>query len=50
MGGGDEVAEMRKRARELGEEAKKAVEEGGSSYADAEALIEELKSSRRIDS
>ncbi|KAK9286767.1 hypothetical protein L1049_015171 [Liquidambar formosana] len=50
MGGGDEAAEMRKRARELGEKAKRAVEEGGSSYADAEALIEELKSRRKIDS
>ncbi|XP_075672474.1 abscisate beta-glucosyltransferase-like [Castanea sativa] len=44
MGGGDEVVEMRKRARELAEKAKKAVQVGGSSYMDADALIEELKS------
>lgn len=43
MGGGDEAMKMRRRARELAEKAKRAVEEGGSSYNDADALIEELK-------
>ncbi|KAK2665042.1 hypothetical protein Ddye_003616 [Dipteronia dyeriana] len=44
MGGGEEAAEMRRRAGELGEKAKRAVEEGGPSYMDAHALIQELKS------
>ncbi|KAF5745607.1 abscisate beta-glucosyltransferase-like [Tripterygium wilfordii] len=43
MGGGDEVAEMRRRVRELGEKAKRAIEEGGSSYRDVDSLMEELK-------
>jgi abscisate beta-glucosyltransferase len=47
MDGGDEVVEMRKRVRELAEKAKRAVEVGGSSYSDADALIEELKSLRK---
>lgn len=49
MGGGDEAVEMRRRAIQLGEKAKRAVEEGGSSYTDAVALIEELKSRRKKD-
>ncbi|XP_057963673.1 abscisate beta-glucosyltransferase-like isoform X2 [Malania oleifera] len=49
MGGGEQTAVMSRRARELAEKAKKAVEEGGSSYADAEALIDELKSHRERD-
>lgn len=48
MGTGEEAAEMRRRAGELGEKAKKAVEEGGSSFIDAEALLQELKSLSRI--
>jgi abscisate beta-glucosyltransferase len=47
--GGDgaaEAVEMRRRAREFAEKAKRAVEEGGSSSKDADALIEELKSCR----
>lgn len=44
MGDGEEAAAMRRRAAELAEKAKEAVEEGGSSYAEAEALINELKS------
>ncbi|XP_057963670.1 abscisate beta-glucosyltransferase-like [Malania oleifera] len=48
MGGeeGDEVEEMRMRAREYGKKGKRAVEEGGESYADVEALIEEIRSLR----
>nr|DAD37373.1 TPA_asm: hypothetical protein HUJ06_008014 [Nelumbo nucifera] len=42
MGGGDEARRMRRCAQELGEMAKRAVQEGGSSYADMTALIEEL--------
>ncbi|CAN1152939.1 Scopoletin glucosyltransferase [Linum perenne] len=43
----EEVAEMRRKAKGLGELARKAVEEGGSSYRDLVALIEELKLNRR---
>ncbi|KAK3412334.1 hypothetical protein EUGRSUZ_I01111, partial [Eucalyptus grandis] len=43
MDGGEEAAEMRRRAEDLGGKARKAVEEGGSSYRDVEALIQELK-------
>ncbi|MCL7035832.1 hypothetical protein MKW94_012291 [Papaver nudicaule] len=44
MGGdGEEAKEMRQRAEEMGEMAKKSVEEGGSSYADLTTLIEEIK-------
>ena len=41
---GEETKEMRGRAKVLGEMAKRAVEEGGSSYSDLNALIEELRS------
>lgn len=47
MGGGDEVVGIRKRAKELAGKAKKAVQVGGSSYIDADALIEELKSLKK---
>ncbi|XP_028121799.1 abscisate beta-glucosyltransferase-like, partial [Camellia sinensis] len=47
MGGGGEVEEMRRRARELSEKAKKAVEPDGSSDADVVGLINELKSRRK---
>ncbi|CAK7329915.1 unnamed protein product [Dovyalis caffra] len=40
---GEEAEEMRSRAKKLGEMARKAVEEGGSSYSDFNALIEELR-------
>ncbi|KAL6218873.1 hypothetical protein ACLB2K_012080 [Fragaria x ananassa] len=43
---GDEAREMRKRSKALREMASRAVEEGGSSYSDLTALIEELKSLR----
>ncbi|KAI4295674.1 hypothetical protein L6164_035693 [Bauhinia variegata] len=45
---GKEAEEMRKRAKELGQMARRAVEEGGSSYSDLTALIEELSSSCRL--
>uniref|UniRef100_A0A5B7BYD4 Putative abscisate beta-glucosyltransferase n=1 Tax=Davidia involucrata TaxID=16924 RepID=A0A5B7BYD4_DAVIN len=48
MGGG-EAAEMRRRSKELAEKAKRAVEEGGSSYNDAADLIEGLKSRRKAE-
>ncbi|KAK7847554.1 scopoletin glucosyltransferase [Quercus suber] len=38
---GEEADRMRSRAKVLGEMAKRAVEEGGSSYSDLNALIEE---------
>ncbi|XP_062024890.1 UDP-glucose flavonoid 3-O-glucosyltransferase 7-like [Rosa rugosa] len=41
---GDEAEEMRSRVKELGEIGSKAVEEGGSSFSDLTALIEELRS------
>ncbi|KAL7265570.1 hypothetical protein ACSBR1_003365 [Camellia fascicularis] len=44
--GGDEVEEMKRRAKEVSEKAKKAVDHGGSSNAGAIALINELKSRR----
>ncbi|KAK6946086.1 UDP-glucuronosyl/UDP-glucosyltransferase [Dillenia turbinata] len=47
MSGDDVVVEMRKKAKEFGEKAKRAVKEGGSSFNDALALIEELKSFRK---
>eukprot|EP00262_Sarcandra_glabra_P001484 TRINITY_DN1159_c0_g4_i1.p1 TRINITY_DN1159_c0_g4~~TRINITY_DN1159_c0_g4_i1.p1 ORF type:complete len:516 (-),score=52.31 TRINITY_DN1159_c0_g4_i1:63-1466(-) len=42
MDGGEEGEEMRKRAKVMGEMAKKAVQEGGSSYVDLGLLIDEL--------
>jgi abscisate beta-glucosyltransferase len=47
MGSGKEAAEMRRRAEKLGVKAKIAVEEGGSSCKNADALIQELKSRRQ---
>ena len=47
MGEGEEAEERRRRARELGEMAKKAVAEGGSSYVDMSNLIQELKEMKR---
>ncbi|XP_038887293.1 scopoletin glucosyltransferase-like isoform X2 [Benincasa hispida] len=41
---GEEAEEMRNRAKELGEMARKAVAENGSSCSDLDALIKELKS------
>ncbi|KAJ6692500.1 GLYCOSYLTRANSFERASE [Salix purpurea] len=43
---GVEADEKRSRARELGETARKAVEKGGSSFSDFNALIEELSRHR----
>ncbi|CAB4320864.1 unnamed protein product [Prunus armeniaca] len=43
---GDEAEEMRSRARGLRELARRAIEKGGSSYSDLNALIEELRSHR----
>ncbi|KAJ6814192.1 scopoletin glucosyltransferase-like [Iris pallida] len=42
MGSGEEARERRRRARELGEMARRAVEKGGSSYEDMGSLIQEL--------
>ncbi|KAG5051391.1 hypothetical protein AAZX31_02G098700 [Glycine max] len=42
----EEAEEMTTRVKDIAEKAKRAVEEGGTSYADAEALIEELKARR----
>ncbi|KAJ6849578.1 scopoletin glucosyltransferase-like [Iris pallida] len=43
MGGGEEADERRKRAREVAEMARRAVEEGGSSYNGLSSLIQELR-------
>ncbi|XVE66804.1 hypothetical protein DITRI_Ditri08aG0108800 [Diplodiscus trichospermus] len=48
MGGGEEAVEMRNKATQIGEMAKRAVE-GGSSYKDAVALINELKDRRKTN-
>ncbi|XVF67542.1 hypothetical protein PTKIN_Ptkin10aG0129700 [Pterospermum kingtungense] len=48
MGGGEETMEMRNKARQIGEMAKRAVE-GGSSYKDAVALIKELKDRQKTN-
>nr|ARM65438.1 glycosyltransferase 5 [Aloe vera] len=42
LGGGEEAEERRRRARELGKAARRAVEEGGSSYVDVSNLMQEL--------
>ena len=47
-GDGEEAAEERKRVRNLAEDAKKAVESGGSSQSNLVALINELKSLKNI--
>ncbi|KGN43913.1 scopoletin glucosyltransferase [Cucumis sativus] len=41
---GEEAEEIRKRAKEFAEKARKAVAENGSSYCDLDALIKELES------
>ncbi|KAI3921633.1 hypothetical protein MKW92_018832 [Papaver armeniacum] len=43
MGDGEEAKEMRQRAKEIGEMAKRSVEEGGSSYSNLTTFIEEMK-------
>ncbi|XWS39924.1 hypothetical protein CRYUN_Cryun18bG0096600 [Craigia yunnanensis] len=48
MGGEEEAVEMRNKARQIGEMAKRAVE-GGSSYKDAVALIKELKDRQKTN-
>ncbi|XP_021911676.1 abscisate beta-glucosyltransferase-like [Carica papaya] len=47
MDGGEKAVGMRTRAGELAEKAKRAVEEGGSSWNDAVNLIGELESCRK---
>ena len=44
MGSGEEAAEMRNRAKELGNAARKAVESSGSSQSNFMGLINGLKS------
>ncbi|XP_010924263.1 scopoletin glucosyltransferase [Elaeis guineensis] len=46
MGGGKEAEGMRKRARELGERARRALEVGGSSYVAMGELIKELNEAK----
>nr|UHB15560.1 UDP-glycosyltransferase [Paris polyphylla] len=40
--GGDEAERRRKRAREVREKARRAVEEGGSSYSETDRLVEDI--------
>lgn len=47
MGNGEEVAEMRRRVKKLGEKSKVAVQKGGSSHHDVCALVEELKARQK---
>ncbi|KAK9673217.1 hypothetical protein RND81_12G153700 [Saponaria officinalis] len=46
MGGRDEVEEMRRNVKEYANKCKMSVQEGGSSYEDVCALVEELKAHR----
>lgn len=48
MGGGAEATEMRRKAKGLKEKARRAIEKGGSSYADVDSLIQELQNRERI--
>lgn len=48
MGEGEEAEERRRRAKELGDSAKRAVGVGGSSYVDMSNLIQELKDMRNV--
>ncbi|XP_004508344.1 UDP-glucose flavonoid 3-O-glucosyltransferase 7 [Cicer arietinum] len=43
MDGGDDAQEIRRRAREFGDKAKEAAQEGGSSYKNLTVLIDDLK-------
>ncbi|XP_027347230.1 abscisate beta-glucosyltransferase-like [Abrus precatorius] len=42
----EQVREMRRRVKDIAGKAKRAVEKGGTSYGDAESLIQELKARR----
>lgn len=44
MGGGEDCLEMRRRTKALSEDAKKAIQVGGSSHNNLKELIQELKS------
>ncbi|WVZ69523.1 hypothetical protein U9M48_018296 [Paspalum notatum var. saurae] len=48
MGNGEDGKAMQKRAKELGEKARSAVEKGGSSYDDVRRLVEELMARRNF--
>ncbi|KAK4260107.1 hypothetical protein QN277_003265 [Acacia crassicarpa] len=47
MGDGEEAKERRTKAKELSQEAKKAIEAGGSSYNSVKEIIEEIRSYKR---
>ncbi|MQM17768.1 hypothetical protein Taro_050746 [Colocasia esculenta] len=47
IGGGEEAEGKRRKARELARRARRAMEEGGSSYSDMDRLIDELIEERR---
>ncbi|KAK6154303.1 hypothetical protein DH2020_008551 [Rehmannia glutinosa] len=46
--GAEEAMEMRKRAKALSDEAKKAVQRGGSSYNDLDSLLQELMQVKKM--
>ena len=48
MDKGEEAEERRKKAREIGEMAKRAIEEGGSSYLNMEMLIQYVKEQQNL--
>ncbi|XP_020089472.1 UDP-glycosyltransferase 73C6-like [Ananas comosus] len=50
MDGGEEGEERRRRSKELGEKAKKAMEEGGSSYVNTAELIQSVMLGREGES
>lgn len=49
MGKTEEAEEMRRRVIDIAAKARKAVEEGGTSYGDVDALIQELKARRQTN-
>lgn len=49
VGTGEETMDMRRRACELSSMAKKAVEEGGSSFSDLNSLIQALRMLRMTE-
>jgi predicted esterase YcpF (UPF0227 family) len=47
LGNGQDIKEMRMRAKKFGDAAKRTIEEGGHSYNNLVQLIDELKSLKK---
>ncbi|KAI4295673.1 hypothetical protein L6164_035692 [Bauhinia variegata] len=47
MGNGEDAEDMRRRVKDIAEKARRAVQHGETSYADADALIQELKAQKQ---